>query len=140
MRTLCIPEYARSRAWCNMFFLRVICSFFPKTPYVMHHFRLSRMTTRSPRLALNHCGDHRTSITVGHLPPVCPQGRQRRLRSHRGPLKPPPQSPYRRASLAVFLPCSKKETKTTKQQRKTPFLTISLFSRAVGSPMGLSLA
>ena len=138
MRTLDVPEYTPSRTRCNSPFLGFLRSFSLKNTCVMHQFRLSPSTTRSHYIALDPCGARRPSTPLSPDAPWCicyqhaRRVAQRRLQTHRSPLKPPPRftlSPlFTMTSFFVSSTLLQERYKNNETTKENPlhYLTLSL--------------
>ena len=142
MRTLDIPEYTPSRTRCNAPFLGFLRSFSPKTPCMMHQFRLSHATTPSPHLALDPCKARRPSTPLSPDAPGCIRHQRalrvtrRRLRSHRSPLKPPLRFTLAPNFVGYLLALLKERYKNNKTTQEKPPSPISLFLSRGGVAVG----
>ena len=151
MPFLKLPDYTHHRARCIPAFLGLLRSFSHKTETGCTNSSLAQFNSTSsfnpgPLRGPSYSAKSFFGCTGVHQPLTWPQGRPKAPPRHAVVLlKPPPlftHSPRLAnifSSTCLLLPCSKKDTKTTKQQRK-PHPSHSLSLSRSGPPLGLSLA
>ena len=125
MRTLSIPKYTPSTARCDTLFFRVLRPLRPKAPYVMQQLSTVLASRTTPSRPLSTEPFRGSSCFDNHPPPMVPQGRQRRLRSHRDPLTPPPL--LHQSHAAGRLLAQRKIQKQHNNKGKTPPPYLALY-------------
>ena len=129
------------------FSLGFYAHFRPKAPYVMQQLSTVLASRTTPSRPLSTEPFRGSSCFDNHPPPMVPQGRQRRLRSHRDPLTPPPLLHQSHAAGRLLAQRKIQKQHNNKGKTPPPYLALyfalwgrrwflaSLSSPALGSPL-----